>query len=165
MVQARCACGVDHLNKRVLIWSKSSDDSLNENLMNTLKWVATLMALSVPFLGIRAQTPDSSPPPPENGTAPSVSPVPSISTAASDVVRMAEAGTSEDVLVAYVKNSNSRYDLSADQILYLRDVGLTSPVITAMLNRDSDLKTQPQATPTPAPAPLFHPPRRHNRHR
>jgi len=71
---------------------------------------------------------------------------------------MAEAGTSEDVLVAYVKNSNSRYDLSADQILYLRDVGLTSPVITAMLNRDSDLKTQPQATPTPAPAPLFHPP-------
>ena len=125
--------------------------------MNTLKWVATLMALSVPFLGIRAQTPDSGPPPPENSTAPSVSPAPSISPAASDVVRMAEAGTSEDVLVAYVKNSNSRYELSADQILYLRDVGLTSPVITAMLNRDSELKTQPQAAPTPASAPPSQP--------
>jgi hypothetical protein len=70
---------------------------------------------------------------------------------------MAEAGTSEDVLVAYVKNSTSHYDLSADQILYLRDVGLTSPVITAMLTRDSELKIQPQSVPI-QPPPIQAPP-------
>lgn len=56
---------------------------------------------------------------------------------------MAEAGTSDDVLLAYIKNSASTFDLSADQILYLRDIGLSSPVITAMLSHDSDLRNQP----------------------
>src|SRR5215813_227927 len=120
--------------------------------MKAKMWVVTLSALIVPLLGIQGETPDSGPPPAENSPAPAASPAPSVSPAAADVVRMAEAGTSEDVLVAYVKNSASHFDLSADQILYLRDVGLTSPVITAMLTRDSELKTQPQSAPVPAPA-------------
>jgi hypothetical protein len=77
---------------------------------------------------------------------------------------MAEAGTSDDVLLAYVKNSTSTFDLSADQILYLRDIGVSSPVISAMLSRDTDLKSQaapytydqklyPATAPAPAPIP------------
>ena len=83
---------------------------------------------------------------------------------------MAQAGTSDDVLAAYIKNSTSTFDLTADQILYLRDIGLSSPVITAMLGRDSELKNQPTsytydqklypptAPPPAAPAPVEAPP-------
>jgi hypothetical protein len=59
-------------------------------------------------------------------------------------MRLAEAGTADDVILAYVQNSTSPFNLSADQILYLRDIGLSSPVMTAMLNRDNVLRNQPQ---------------------
>jgi hypothetical protein len=68
-----------------------------------------------------------------------------LSPGAAEVVKLAGSGSSEDVLLAYVQNSTSMFDLSADQILYLRDLGLSTPVVTAMLNRDSALRSQPQA--------------------
>ncbi len=131
--------------------------------MKANKWLGLLATLILPIGSAPAQTPTDSPPPAANPAAPAVSP------AAAEVVKMAEAGTSDDVLLAYVKNSTSTYDLSADQILYLRDIGLSSPVITAMLSHDSDLRSQagsytydqklypptapPPADTAPAPAP------------
>ena len=62
--------------------------------------------------------------------------------------------------MAYIQNSPAGFNLSADQILYVRDLGLSSQVITAMLNRDAMLRSQPQPSqpttepePEPAPAP------------
>ena len=77
---------------------------------------------------------------------------------------MAQAGTSDEVLLAYIRNSSSTFDLSADQILYLRDIGLSSAVMTAMLSHDADLRNQPPTytydqrlypptTPPPSEAP------------
>jgi hypothetical protein len=81
-----------------------------------------------------------------------------------DVVRLAEAGTADDVLLAYVQNAASLFGLTTDQILYLRDIGLSSPVITAMLTHDGARSTPPPASPLyqpvyppsapPAPAPV-----------
>ncbi len=51
-------------------------------------------------------------------------------------------------MLAYVQNSPAQFNLSTDQILYLRDIGIPSSVITAMLTRDSALRTQPQSQPT-----------------
>lgn len=72
-----------------------------------------------------------------------------------EVIRLAQSGVGEDVVLAYVQNSTGGFELTSDQILYLRDIGVSSPVISAMLNRDAGLRNQPpQAQPsTPPPAP------------
>ena len=107
------------------------------NLMKRNKWLGLIVAVFVPFSTL-AQSPDDPAPPPANSAVPAISP------GAAEVVRLAEAGTSDDVILAYIQNSTATFDLSADQILYLRDIGLSSPVITAMLGRDSALRNQPQ---------------------
>ena len=104
--------------------------------MKAKAWVALVTALVLPLLTARAQIPDGQNPP-------STPAVPAVSQAAAEVIKMAQAGTGEDVLLGYVKNSTSTFDLTADQILYLRDIGISSPVITAMLGRDSELRNQP----------------------
>jgi len=74
-----------------------------------------------------------------NAPAPAV---PVLSPGAAEVVRLAGAGTGDDVTLAYIQNAQSAFNLTADHILYLKDVGLSSQVITAMLNRDAILRQQ-----------------------
>src|SRR5690349_19602918 len=118
--------------------------------MRARKWFGLLAAAVIPLMKIQAQS--SAETPNATGTVPA----PEVSPGAAEVIKMAESGTSEDILLAYVQNSTATFDLSADQILYLRDIGLSSPLISAMLNRDTVLKTQSQSygeTPDqPAPA-------------
>ncbi len=52
-----------------------------------------------------------------------------------DVVRMCEAGIKDELVIAYVKNSERAYNLTADQIVYLRDIGISSAVIQALLEQ------------------------------
>jgi hypothetical protein len=81
-----------------------------------------------------------------------------LSPAAAEVVKLAGAGTGEEVVLAYVQNSQTPFDLTADQVLYLKDVGVPSSVVAAMLTHDSSLRAQapPPAVeaPTPAAAPV-----------
>ncbi|HTL16194.1 MAG TPA: hypothetical protein VL793_03105, partial [Patescibacteria group bacterium] len=94
-------------------------------------WFGLLAAMMMPLLTTQAQTPaDSIDPLPTVAT-------PALSSSATEVVKMAEAGTSDEVLLAYVQNSATPFDLSADAILYLRDIGLSSQVTAAMLDRDA----------------------------
>src|SRR5947207_4702685 len=111
--------------------------------MKAKVWFGLLAAMVMPLLTTQAQTP-----------ADSINPVaavatPALSSGAAEVIKMAEAGTSDEVLIAYSQNSATPFDLSADDILYLRDIGLSSPVITAMLDRDAVLKNQAQAYAQP----------------
>ena len=68
------------------------------------------------------------------------------------IIRLSQAGVSEDTIIAYVKNSGFSYSLDADQIINLRQQGVSDAVITTMLN-------QPKPGPvlytptTPAPQP------------
>jgi len=74
-----------------------------------------------------------------------------------DVVKLAQAHMSDDIISSYIKNSGTAYSLSADDIIYLSSQGVSQNVI-AMLQQ-----TRPAApvTPggpmpmpaTPAPAP------------
>jgi hypothetical protein len=66
----------------------------------------------------------------------------SLSPGAAEVVRLSESGVGEDVITAYIQGSQSLFNLSADDILYLKDVGLTSPVVTAMLSHDTSLRNR-----------------------
>lgn len=62
---------------------------------------------------------------------------------ATEVIKLAQAGLHDDVLLAYVKGSQSFYNLSADDVVALKNAGLSPQVITAMLNHDSALRGQP----------------------
>ena len=53
-----------------------------------------------------------------------------------EVVKLAQAGVGEEVLLAYVDKYSGRFDVGADQILYLNDLGVPETVVTAMLKHD-----------------------------
>jgi hypothetical protein len=86
----------------------------------------------------------------------------SLSPGAAEVVRLATSGVGDEVVLAYIKNSQAAFNLSAEDVLYLKDIGLSSEVTSAMLNHDSALRGQaqqyaPAAAPAPAPAPAAAP--------
>jgi hypothetical protein len=112
--------------------------------MKSTKWLALMAAATIPLLSGYAQTPA--------GAA-------NISPNAAEVVKLAGSGVGDDVVLAYVQNAQAPFDLTADNVLYLRDVGVSQPVITAMLNHDSAFRSQappqgapPQYAPTETPA-------------
>jgi hypothetical protein len=121
--------------------------------MKTKSMIALAALALLPFISCYGQAPAAA----------------NLSPAAAEVVKLAGAGTSEDVVLAYVQNSQAPFNLSADHILYLKDLGVPSPVVAAMLTRDSALHAQapapvveappPQAAPLPmaAPAPAPEP--------
>src|SRR3954447_7215844 len=144
--------------------------------MKNTMWMGLCAATVLPLYIGCAQAPvvpapEAEPPaaltaPPAAGGAPQVqaagpASVPAnISPATTEVIRLAESGVTDDVVLAYVQNSQASFGLSADVILYLRDLGLSSQAITAMINRDVALgqnHPQPQPSqqyaPAPAPAP------------
>ena len=72
-------------------------------------------------------------------------PQPAVSPQTAEVLKLANSGVGDDVVLAYVKNSQARFNLSATDIVALKNGGVSEPIITAMLKRDKDLP------PTPAP--------------
>ncbi|MFZ0828709.1 MAG: DUF6600 domain-containing protein [Verrucomicrobiia bacterium] len=108
----------------------------------------------------RAQTqPDASPPPSGNSAATGELP-PNIypTSPFAQVVRLTQAGVDQNIVLAYVTNSSSTFNLDSDKIIYLRDIGLPNEIITAMMQRDQWLQQQMAATtypppPQPTPAP------------
>jgi hypothetical protein len=76
------------------------------------------------------------------------------------VVRLTQAGVDESIVMTYVTNSGSTFNLDSDKIIYLKDIGLPSDVVTAMILRDQQLQQQmgaaayqPPVQPAPAPPP------------
>jgi hypothetical protein len=80
-----------------------------------------------------------------------------------DFVKLVQAGMGDSVLMAYVTNSPTPFNVSSDDILYLNDLGTPETVVTAMLQQDQYFNANsataaaaPQtqsAYPNPAPAP------------
>ncbi|MDB6109997.1 MAG: putative rane protein [Pedosphaera sp.] len=67
-----------------------------------------------------------------------------LSSNAAEVLKLAKSGMGDDVVLAYIQNSRTPYSLSVNDILALKNAGLSAPVLTAMLNHDSSLKNQPE---------------------
>jgi hypothetical protein len=76
-----------------------------------------------------------------------------------ELIKLADSGVDEGVMLAFVTNSTSTFNLGAEEIIYLNDIGVPSVVVTAMIQRDQTLKelaanTAPApAAPAPAPYP------------
>jgi hypothetical protein len=87
------------------------------------------------------------------------------STPAGEVIKLAQAGVDETVMLNYITNSGSMFSLNSDDIIYLNDLGVASTVVTAMMQHDQGLKgswskpaSQPlqvAAQPVQAAAPTY----------
>lgn len=66
----------------------------------------------------------------------------------SDVVKMRDAGVPQDVIEVYAKNTRAKSAVTADDVLYLQSHGLSSGVITAMIEKGG--AASQQAAPAPA---------------
>ncbi len=86
---------------------------------------------------------DESPAPPNVRT---VGPV-------ADLIKLASSGVDQGVLLAYATNSASLFNLNAEEIIYMKDLGIPSAVVTAILQHDQALKEGGAGSnPNPPPA-------------
>jgi hypothetical protein len=150
--------------------------------MNTRNFPASVLLLAVGagavlLIGAFARfDPASSP----NPAAPSPSPPPltqddppaeaadgptlpvDLSPGLSEIIKLAQAHVDESVILAYIKNSGQVFSPTADEILYLSDLGLSQDVIGTVVKTaplaSAPLASAPQtdqdtaAAPGPAPA-------------
>lgn len=65
----------------------------------------------------------------------------------SEVVKLAQAGVGEEVILAFVEKYSGNFNLGADQILYLNDLGVSSTVVTSMLKHDGSNVAAAAAAP------------------
>ena len=75
-----------------------------------------------------------------------------LSYAASDVLKLSQAGISESVIMNYVESSGLSYDLKPEQVIYLRNEGVSDIVINTMIDQKRKAQTdstQQATTETP----------------
>ena len=53
----------------------------------------------------------------------------------SEVLRLQRAEVGESTIIAFIRNSGNAYALNADQIIYLRQEGVSDAVVSTMLNQ------------------------------
>ena len=73
------------------------------------------------------------------------------------IVKLAQAGVGDDVMLAYINTMNAKFNLGSDQIIYLNDLGVSGAVIKAMIQRDGVLDAQSRAAVTAATQPTTQP--------
>ena len=86
-----------------------------------------------------AATPGSTAPVATNST-PSASsmPVP-LSPWAAEIAKLAKAGIHDDVILTYIDSTEGTFNLSADQIIHLKSVGVSSQALAAMMRHDNEV--------------------------
>jgi hypothetical protein len=121
---------------------------------NFLPRVAALIALaSITAAVSPARAQDST-----ATTAPTIqvsAPPPALAYGVSQILQLSQAKVDDGTIIAYVKNSGNSYGLNADQIIYLRQQGISTAVINAMLSQPAPgVMTAGSTVPLPSsPAP------------
>ena len=114
---------------------------------------ASLGAAGLMVLNTAAQTPapttTAAPAPAASDTAPIRLPY-----GVEDVLKLTRAQVSEDVTLSFIHNSGTVYNLGPNDIVYLRNQGVSDRVINTMLDQRKNVpaETAAQAAPSTAPA-------------
>src|ERR1700686_675838 len=66
------------------------------------------------------------------------------------VVKMAKGGLGDDVIVSMIKSQPGNYTVDPDTLIQLKQAGLSSAVISAMVGKNA-AGSAPAAVPAPAP--------------
>lgn len=67
-------------------------------------------------------------------------PANTLSAPAREILKLAQAGVEENVMMAYVTNSAFVFNLASADIVYLNDVGVPASVVVAMIQRDQTVR-------------------------
>jgi hypothetical protein len=85
--------------------------------------------------------------------------------AARELVQLFQSGVGDDVVLAYLNKSTNTYSLSSEQVVKLKELGLSADILVAMLSKQSKpmdvvvtnpapaMVTAPNPAPQPVPAP------------
>jgi hypothetical protein len=65
------------------------------------------------------------------------------------IIALSASGVGDEVIIAKIRSSDTRFDLSTDQIIYLRKQGVSGPVIAAMMAASSPAKESANAPERP----------------
>ncbi len=115
--------------------------------------------------GLAARAIESNPTQPSDsaGAVPAGA-APQFSGRINDVVSLSKSGVDPSIVLAFIRNSPGPFEPSADEIIKLRDMGVSTPVLTAMLQRGAEVRDQahaaamaaaPDANTSPAQAPVI----------
>ena len=80
---------------------------------------------------------------------------PRLSFGVAEVSKLAHAKLSDEAIISFIQNSRRSYEMSAADIVYLHEDGVSDKVITAML--DKDRKVMETANAAAAPSPVLAP--------
>src|SRR5437773_7110627 len=70
------------------------------------------------------------------------------------IIRLADSGVDESVMLSYVTSATGTFSLGPEEIIYLNDIGVPSSIITAMLQHDHlVVENAANAAPAPVAAP------------
>ncbi len=86
-----------------------------------------------------------------NASAAQTTPV-QLSYGVSQIVQLSKANVSEGTIVNYIQNSGNAYGLDANQIVYLKQQGVSDNVINVMLNQPRPVATPNYSTASSASA-------------
>jgi len=115
------------------------------------KMLAVMAATSLACAGTAALAQGASAANPPPGVTAGV-PAPPLGYGVRQILQLAQAKVGDDTILAFIRNSGNSYGLNADQIIYLRQQGLSDAVITAMLNQPrAGVALALPATPAPSP--------------
>ena len=116
-----------------------------------------MVCLSGGRSGSIANAQDQQPPPPADNVAPDAAAAlpPGVypSSPLAQVIKLTQAGVSEAVIMAYVTNSGSTFNLNPDKIIFMKDIGAPDELVTAMMQRDQVLQAQMAASAYQPPPP------------
>jgi hypothetical protein len=77
----------------------------------------------------------------------------SLSHWAIEIQKLVQAGVEERVITSYITNSAGMFNLSADQIIYLKNAGVSPRVLSVMIQHDQELLSNAGSMLPPAAAP------------
>jgi hypothetical protein len=72
-----------------------------------------------------------------------------LSASAQDILKLSRAKVGEDVIIAFVQGHSRHFDLTASEIVHLRENGVSDRVLAAMVNQQPPALA-PQSPPQPA---------------
>ena len=115
--------------------------------------ILTVVLLASGPLVAQTNSPLPNPPLPSEAAAPGIA---SLSPGMAEIVKLAQAGVSKDVLLSYIAGSPGAYHPTPDEIVYLNDLGVSDDVITSLMGKNPTGVGMPnleQIPPQPAPSP------------
>jgi hypothetical protein len=135
-----------------------------KNLTFQFRWLLTAGAIAA-FISLRAT--DANAQEPQQAAAGAdvrVTTTPKLPYGVEDVLKLSQAKISDDVIVNYIHNSGTVYNLQPQDIVYLRNQGVSDQVLNTMVSQRTQVavdaqaavaaaQNQAQSAPAPAYAP------------